>query len=193
MNPTVLAFENLGKPPTDGKPMFLPDMLFAEVESYIGNAPEIFKEHGAPPDIDIPPVILLGGIGGIIAIACEDGLTNDAAKDAMVANIREAVTVMPFIHSIALITASYITKIAREEGEKLLKHGGTLAGAEGYERTEAVTAMVELRNGVTKIGYANVTRFDDAPPQFAAVDWTVPETAGGRFNNFFPTPSATRN
>ncbi len=193
MNPTFEAFENLGKPPADGRPLFLPDMLFAEVESYIGSATDIFRTHGAPPDVDIPPVMLLGGIGGIIAVPIADGLIDDMAKDMMVANIRDATSKMPFIHSVALITASYVTKIPYEVGQKMLKEGAPITGTEGYERSEVVTAFIELRDGVTKVGYADVTRFDDAPPQFAAVDWTVPETAGGRFNNFFPTPSATRN
>lgn len=191
MNPDVVAsFQILADPPKDGRPIFLASDMAAEAASYVEYANTTFTEANASPEEDIPAVLLLGGPGGIIAVPVGPALVNAFTKSALTKSIQNATSMFDFIHSIALITPSYVTKVPPEIGRKFVKDGLPPEGVEGYERTEVVTIVLELRDGLGQLGTSDVTRFDDKPPHYADVSWVTPEQTSGRLAGFFTHSSS---
>lgn len=182
------VFEALGSPPADGRPLFTPEMMIDETESYVSFANGMFVEQNAPPEEDLPACMLVGGIGGMIAVAIGEALCDDRSKEALMMTIRDATNKIPFIHSVALIVPSYISKISREDGDRLMTEGKLPDIF--LERKEVVTVIVEARNGLARIGYAQVTRSESAPPKYSDIEWTTPEKASGRMSGFFTNSSS---
>lgn len=185
------AFEAIRYPPTDGRPPFTPEMMLGETESYIDFTGKTYAEMSVSSDEDLPPVMLVGGIGGMIAVAIGEALCDEMGKAQLVASIRYATAKIPFIHSVALIVPSYISKLTKEDAERMESEGKL---PDIYlERKEVITVLVEARDGLVRMGYADVTRTDAAPPSFGKVEWTIPEKASGRLSGFFTNPSATEH
>lgn len=171
------AFSQLGNEPRGNAPgPFTPQMLLDIMSDGLRS------EYAAniDPDYDHEAFVAFCGRAGATFWPVGSFMNSDAAKDEMIAMIREITQAYPDIEAVAITSGAWVVKRSPEE----VFADDRLPPSQSPDRREIVFIRMETRAGLETWNVFDLLRLDTGNNLVLSQDHP-PESIGGRLTNYF--------